>query len=148
MAIAFLKSEPNAMQPLQLTPGSAGSDLFSTVTKIIEKGQTFPIACSVNMRIPKGYLDLITGTSSVALKGIFTHVGIIDSDFFGAVKVIVTNIGVGSYKITAGDRIGQITLIKYSKVKWIKSETFKEDVFKWNLSDFSGKHSDFGSTGV
>ena len=100
------------------------------------------------MRIPKGYMGLVTGRSSLALKGLQAHVGIIDSDFFGELKVIITNLGSSSYKVMCGDRIGQITQIEYSKAKWVASEKFKSDVLEWSNSDFTNKHSGFGSTGI
>ena len=148
MSIALVKAAPNAIRPLQLTPGSVGSDLFSVVQETINPNKTIGIDVSLNMRIPKGYMGLVTGRSSLALKGLQTHVGIIDSDFFGELKVIITNLGSSSYKVMCGDRIGQITLIEYSKAKWIASEKFKSDVFEWSNSDFTNKHSGFGSTGI
>ena len=135
------------MQPLHLTSGVAGSDLFSTLNKTINKGQTVAVEFDLNIKIPKGYLGLTTGRSSVALKGIMTHVGIVDSDFFDIGRVILTNIGRDPFIVKAGDRIGQITLVKYSKVIWNKSESFRAEVFNWISSDVQ-KHTGFGSTDV
>ena len=75
-----------------------------------------------------------------------THVGIIDSDFYGVGSVILTNIGRRPLDIKQGDRIGQITLIRYSKVNWVNADRFKTEVIEWNNSD--NKHACFGSTGV
>ena len=85
---------------------------------------------------------------ALPFKGIMTHVGIMDNDFFGAGRVILTNIGQNPYVINPGDRIGQITLIKYRKGKWIRSDSFKAEIFNWTSSDAQKKHTDFGSTGV
>ena len=82
MLIEYTKAAPNAMQPHHLTSGATGSDLFSTLNKTINKGQTVAVNFDLNIKIPKGYLGLITGRSSVAVKGIMNHVGIVDSDFF------------------------------------------------------------------
>ena len=106
MSIAFVKATPNAIRPLQLTPGSVGFYLFSVVQETINPNKTIGIDVSLNMRIPKGYMGLVTGRSSLALKGLQTHVGIIDSDFFGELKVIITNLGSSSCKVMCGDRIG------------------------------------------
>ena len=116
MSVEYIKSAPNAMQPLYLTSGSAGSDLFSIVDKIINRGETFGIDLGLNFKIPKGYFGLISGRSSIALKGIMTHVGIIDEDFYGSGKVILTNVGLKPFRVSSGDRIGQVTLVKYSKL--------------------------------
>ena len=148
MSVEYIKSAPNAMQPLHLTSGSAGSDLFSIVDKIINRGETFGIDFGLNFKIPKGYFGLISGRSSIALKGIMTHVGIIDEDFYGSGKVILTNVGLKPFRVSSGDRIGQVTLVKYSKVRWTISDSFRSEVFNWNFSDFQNKHEGFGSTGI
>ena len=147
MLIEYTKAAPSAMQPHHLTSGAAGSDLFSTLNKTINKGQTVAVDFDLNIKIPKGYLGLITGRSSVAVKGIMTHVGIVDSDLFGIGRVILTNIGRDPFIIKAGDRTGQITLIKYSKAIWNKSESFRTEVFNWIRSD-EQKHRGFGSSGI
>ena len=113
MPVEFARNAPNAMKPLHLTSGSVGSDLFSTSKKkTLSVGETAPIDCALSINIPNGYFGLVSGRSSLV-----THVGIIDKDFVGSVKVILTNVGCyPKYSITQGDRIGQITLCKYSKV--------------------------------
>ena len=148
MSVDYTKAAPNAMQPLHLTSGAAGSDLFSTLKKTIYKGETVAVDFNLNIKIPKGYFGFISGRSSVALKWVMTHVGIMDSDFFGGGRVILTNIGQAPFIINPCDRIGQITLIKYSKTNWIKSDSFKAEVFNWLSSDVQDSHTGFGSTGV
>ena len=50
------------------------------------------------------------------------------------------------YKISSGDRIGQIILIKYSNPCWHNSSL--SEVLNWKEeSVFSKKHAGFGSTG-
>ena len=115
MSVAFEKASSNAMKPLHLTYGSAGSDFFSTSKQTIHRGETVAISFDLNIRIPKGYFGFISGRSSVALKGVMTHVGILDNDFYGVGSVILTNIGSRPYGIKQGDRIGQITLFEYSR---------------------------------
>ena len=140
MSIDFVKAAPNAMQPLQLTPGSVGSDLFSTAEITMLLYSILGIPVSLNMEVPLGHMGLVTGRSSLALKNLQTHVGTIDSDFFGQLKVIITNMNSIPYKISCGDRIGQIIMVKYSNAWWVQSKTFMADVIKWNESDFAGKH--------
>ena len=109
-------------------------------------GETVAVSFDLNMKIPKGYFGLISGRSSIALKGVMTHVGIMDNDFYGVGSAILTNIGRRPFDIKQGDRIGQITLIRYSKVNWVNADRFKTEVIEWNNSD--NKHAGFGSTGV
>ena len=112
-------------------------------------GETAAIDRALSINIPNGYFGLVSERSSVALKGVVTHVGIIDKDFVGSVKVILTNVGCcPKYSITQGDRIGQITLCKYSKADWIENDSFKAKVIEWNNSTAQDKHVGFGSTGI
>ena len=135
MSVEFTRNAPNAMKPLHLTSGSVGSDLFSTLKKTLSLGETAAIDCALSINIPNGYFGLVSGRSSIALKGVVTHVGIIDKDFVGSVKVILTNVRCcPKYSITQGDRIGQITICKYSKANWIENESFKAKVTEWNNS--------------
>ena len=147
MSIDFVKAAPNAIQPLQLTPGSVGSDLFSTQKIKMLPFSTVGMPVSLNLKIPFGHMGLLTGRSGLALKNIYTHVGTIDCNFFGEMKVILTNLNSIPYKISNGNRIGQIILIRYSNPRWIQSSKFISDVLKWKESDFSEKHAGFGSTG-
>ena len=147
MSIDFVKATPNAMTSLQRTQGSVGSDLFSTTEITILPYSTIGIPVSLNMKIPIGHLGFITGRSSLALKNLHTHLGTIDSDFFGKLKVIITNLNSIAYKFNCGDRIAQIIILRYSNPRWIESSKFLSEVINWDKSDFTGKHAGFGSTG-
>ena len=93
------------------------------------------------MKIPQGFCGLVTGGSSVALKGVQTHVGIIDNDYRGHAAVILTNIGCyPHFEVKPGDRVGQIYLISFSKANWIEVSKFEE---AWP----NDRHGGFGSTG-
>ena len=81
MSTDYAKSAPNAMQPLQLTSGSVGSDLFSTQEIEMKPFSTSAVPVSLNFKIPLGHTGLLTCRSSMALKNIHTHVGTIDCDF-------------------------------------------------------------------
>ena len=147
MSVDYAKSAPNAMLPLQLTSGSVGSDPFSTQEIAMMPFSTSAVSVSINMKIPLGHMGLLTGRSGLALKNIHTHVGTVDCDFLGDLKVILTNFNSTPYKIYCGDRIGQLILIKYSNPCWNNSSAFISEAINWKSScDFS-KHAGFGSTG-
>ena len=147
MSVDYAKSAPNAMLPLQLTSGSVGPDLFSTQEIAMMPFSTSAVSVSINMKIPLGHMGLLTGRSGLALKNIHTHVGTVDCDFLRDLKVILTNFNSTPYKISCGDRIGQLILIKYSNPCWNNSSAFISEAINWKSScDFS-KHAGFGSTG-
>ena len=73
------------------------------------------VSCGVSIEIPSRYFGLVSGRSSMALKGIFAHVGIIDNDYRKPIGVILINLTSDSYNIGKGDRIGQMTFLKFSQ---------------------------------
>ena len=140
MPVEYMKCGEEAKTPLHLMSGSVGSDLFSTKKIFIHPGETKPVFTDLIMKIPQGFCGLVTGRSSVALKGVQTHVGIIDTDYRGHVAVILTNIGCyPQFDIKSGDRIGKISLVSFSKANWIEVSKFEEN---WP----NDRHGGFGST--
>ena len=88
--------------------------------------------------VPAGYYGLISGRSSVALKGDQTHVGMLYSDYRGLVCVVLTNMIKSDYIIDEGDRIGQLSILRYEKVKWMEVD---------KVPGLLQRKSRFGSTG-
>ena len=77
---------------------------------------------------------MISGRSGLALKGINTREGL--------VGVVLTNIACyPHYVVNIRERIGQITLVKFSRVIWNEVENFigKSD---------GNRTGGFGSTGI
>ena len=149
MSVEFARNAPNAMKSLHFYIWVCRVRSFLYIKKTLSLGETAAIDCALSINIPNGYFGLVSERSIVALKGVVTHVGIIDKDFVGSVKVILTNVGCcPKYSITQGDRIGQITLCKYSKANWIENDSFKAKVIEWNNSTAQDKHVGFGSTGI
>ena len=117
--------------PLCLTSASVGS----------YPGETKTAFAKIMMKIPQGFCGLVTGSSSVALKGVQAHAGIIDNDYRGNVAIILTNIGCyPQFEVMPGDRIGQICLSSFSKAKWIEVSKFED-------KEPNDRHGGFSSTG-
>ena len=68
-------------QACQSTPGSAGLDLSSRVT-LIPTGVAGPL--------PEGIVRLVLGRSSLSLQGILVVPGVVDSDYTGVIKVLIS----------------------------------------------------------
>ena len=97
------------------TSDSVGSDLFSTAKYLLLLMKPTLVNCGLSIKIPSGYFGLISGRSSLALKGVIAHVGIIDNDYRACICVILLNINSDKYNIEIGDRIGQLTLVKFDQ---------------------------------
>ena len=64
------------------------------------------------MVIPEGYYGQFEGRSGLAYKnGIHVLGGVIDSNYRGELKVIVTNTGSEAIRVQKGDRIAQMVTI-------------------------------------
>ena len=129
--------------PEQATSGSVGSDLFSAQNFMLYPNKPELIDCAIHMQIPNGYCGLVSGRSSFALKGILTHVGLIDNYYCGTICVILTNVACyPTYEIKKGDRIGQITLLRFERASF-------NEVLDFQMKNYGEKLrvGGFGSTG-
>jgi dUTP pyrophosphatase len=64
-----------------------------------------------SQQIAKEELGLIVkDRSSMALKGVFTHGGVIDSGYRGELKIIITSLT--TYSVKKGDKIAQIVPVR------------------------------------
>ena len=135
--IDCLRSTEKAKCPLVATPGSVGSDLFSAYKYKIKHMEAGLVKTDLVICILKNHFGLIGGRSCLALKGIQTHVGKLDSDYRGHVCVVITNLSQTDFEIGEGDRVGQISILEYQKPKWV-------EVHK--IVDLTQRKGDFGST--
>src|SRR5262249_6848865 len=86
------KFDGDATIPSYKTHESAGMDLTPSENGVVPPFQTAAIPTGVGMRLRPGYLGLIVGRSSVMLAGKGTVLrGVIDSDYEGEIKIMVSN---------------------------------------------------------
>ena len=125
--------------PRRSTEGSAGYDICAAATVDILPGQTIAVPVNLRLAVPKGYALLLLSRSGLALKGIRIQGGLIDPDFRGEIKAIVSNDSQNPFKIKRKQRITQAILIKALDVNF---QTNNE--LDWDNDD----HAGFGSTGL
>lgn len=119
---------------------AAGFDITADEDILILPLQSAIISTGLYVEIPKGYFGLITMRSGHGFKhGLMSHIGIIDSDYRGEVKVRVFNSGSEGYLIQKGERFAQLTLIP-NEISTAVHATF--------LSETVRGLNGFGSTGV
>jgi dUTP pyrophosphatase len=116
-----------AQLPTQANKSDAGWDLYADERVEIWPGNTVLISTGISLEIPDGYVGLIWDRSSVGVKGVHRHAGVIDSGYRGEVKVCLHNSNhsplgrhlgshmnestkenLGVLLISKGDRIAQI----------------------------------------
>jgi len=109
------------------------------------KGKTSLISTGLYFVLPDCFMAEITPRSSLGLRGITipNSPGVIDSDYRGEVKVLVTNLSEKPHVIVKGDRVAQVMIRPVVKPPLV-SVSFTEFQDYNNTERGSGG---FGSTG-
>lgn len=127
--------------PIKGTDGSAGFDLYSAVDKWISSNSQELIDTNISISIPKGYVGFIKDRSGFAYKKrIVTNAGVIDSDYRGEVKVLLSNESNKAFKVNIGDRVAQIVFLPILEASLQKKK-------KKSLSHTARGCGGFGHTG-
>lgn len=127
MRLKIKKLSEKAKLPIKHNPNDAAFDLHSIENLNLPPSQTKIIHTGVCMEIPQGYYGQIESRSSMAVKGIFTTGGVIDSGYRGEIMIITNNFSPRDYHIKEGDRIAQIVFHKVEHFEILKVETLDEE---------------------
>jgi dUTP pyrophosphatase len=91
--------------------GDAGFDIRSAEDLLLSPHTTVLVSTGISVAIAAGFVGLIKDRSSMAMQSIMTSGGVIDSNYRGELKIIITNMGVLPFEIVKGDRIAQLLVI-------------------------------------
>ncbi len=131
--------------PVYATHGSAGADLCACIQEdiVIKPGERAKVPTGIALEIPMpGIVGLVFARSGLADKkglALSNGVGVIDSDYRGEIKVLVTNLGQEEITIKNEERIAQIVFVPVLKA--VFTETME-------LDDTLRGEGGFGSTGI
>jgi dUTP pyrophosphatase len=111
--VAVKRVRAEAHLPMYATPGAAGLDLYTCVDSPTEipRGAGALLPTGVAVAIPAGYVGLVRDRSSLAVQGLHTVAGVIDSDYRGEVMVAIRNAGQAAATVQPGQRVAQILII-------------------------------------
>ena len=85
-----------------------GYDIFADEDVELSHGEYKLISTGVSIKCSNGkWGHIIKDRSSMAVKGLFSHAGVIDAGYTGEIKVLLQNVG-GFYQIKKGDKIAQL----------------------------------------
>lgn len=127
------------------TKNSAGIDLPACLdNKIIVFGKNYvDIDTKIHVEIPQGCFGMVVPRSSIGTKkhlALQNTVGIIDSDYRGAIKLKFFNYGDRDIIIEDGEYVAQMIIVPYTSVNLQKVDTLDE------LSETERGAGGFGST--
>ena len=89
--IKFKRLGPEAHHPEKKSEIAISYDISATESKIIQPWKRKVVSTQIELTIPHGAYGRIVPHSGLALKGIDIIAGIIDSDYWGEVKVLLVN---------------------------------------------------------
>ena len=143
MELKFKKLHANAVAPSYAKEGDAAVDL--TAVTMETQDLYIEYGTGLALEIPEGYVGLIFPRSSISNKELLlsNSVGVVDSGYRGEVKFRFKFNENGKtprdywYKI--GDRVGQLMVIPYPKMKLTEVQ---------ELSETTRGAGGYGSTGV
>jgi len=139
--IKYIKTDKESKTPEYKSEEAAGADMYSIEEVTINPSELVMIKTGIATEIPKGYFGMLAPRASFCLKlhlDMPHSVGIIDSDYRGEILVPLRNLGKEKVVIAKGERIAQLIIIPYLKVKYVESKKLNTTV--------RGKGG-FGSTG-
>jgi dUTP pyrophosphatase len=111
MTVEIKLLHTDAQIPEKATYGSAGYDLTSVDQEDIFPGETKVVGLGFAMSMPPDMCAFICSRSGLAAKKsvyVLNAPGIIDSDYTGELKVVLTNLGKTPFRISVGDRVAQM----------------------------------------
>ena len=113
LVVKYYANSKYAREPLQVTEGSTGYDLFADHCKTLFPGSVTAISAELRLAIPKGYFGRIYPRSGI-LKQHFISCdgGVVNQDFRGEVVILMTNHSSIYHTVKIGHRIAQIVLHK------------------------------------
>ena len=130
---------PEVPLPARATDGSACFDLAAAESVELERGHVTLVRTGLRMRCPPGTFLEVRPRSGLGSRGVLmvNAPGTIDRDYSGEVRVPLTYLFEGRYRIEVGDRIGQVRLVEDLPA------TFRPD----RVAPLASRNGGFGSTG-
>ena len=106
---------------------SAGMDLRANIDEpvVLKPLERTVIKTGLFIELPKGYEAQIRPRSGLAANYGVTLVnspGTIDSDYRGEIGVIMVNLSSDKFIVNDGERVAQMIVAKYKRVKWNEVE--------------------------
>ena len=140
MKVQIKRTHSDAVLPSYAYSGDAGLDIYSCVDAEISAGEKEIVPTGLTIAVPAGHVGFVWDKSGIASKHhIKTMAGVLDSNYRGELKVVLTNLGRATYKIEKGQKIAQLVIQPY-----IQADI--EEVGE--LDDTERGDAGFGSSGI
>ena len=113
------------------TKGASGADLRASLVEPLKllPGQRELVSTGLHVAIPYGFEGQVRPRSGWALRQgitVLNSPGTIDSDYRGEIRVLLINLSDEECTIHDGERIAQLVVAPYTRVKWELTDTLDE----------------------
>lgn len=105
----------------------AGWDIALPTDLTLTSGIWRKIPLAVKVRLPKGCCALLMGRSSIWERDLHVRLGLIDNGYRGELATVACYQGRGELKLTAGDRVCQLLVIRYPDLDLSVTDSVGED---------------------
>src|SRR6201996_1740415 len=120
---------PNAQMPRYAHTGPFGdlaADLFAAEALTLQAGSTGAVRTGRALELPSTHGALVEDRSGLALRGLTTLAGVIDSGYRGELKVVLTNLAAEPQTIAPGHRIAQLRIVERIEAVFLETDTLVE----------------------
>ncbi len=130
---------PTLRLPARATRGSACFDLAASAPVVLSRGRVALVPTGLRVRCPPGTFLEVRPRSGLSSRGVLmvNAPGTIDRDYSGEVRVPLTYLFAGRYRIAPGDRIAQVRLVAESPAVFRRGR----------VGPVASRQGGFGSTG-
>ena len=109
MELNIVRKTETATLPTKAHRGDLGYDVYSDENIMVTPGETRLISTGISIMASNGkYGFIIKDRSSMAVKGLFSHAGVIDAGYTGEIKVLLHNTTDQTYQVKKYDKIAQM----------------------------------------
>ncbi|MDO8599127.1 MAG: dUTP diphosphatase [bacterium] len=143
LSIRITRIDHTLPLPTYQTSGAVAFDLSPRVDAIIQPNEVVLLPANLIVEVPKGYVLLIAGRSSLPKRGLVlaNSIGVVDQDYHGPqdeLRLQLRNITDAPVTVKRGDRLAQGFFMPVERAEW--QELQLEEVTAANRGGF-------GSTG-
>lgn len=107
-----IQLDEGAYMPTRAYPTDAGLDLYARETQIVPAKESAVFDTGVHIELPHGTAGFLKSKSGLNVKHGIQSEGVIDVGYTGSIRVKLYNHSGYDYKVTAGDKISQLVIIR------------------------------------
>ena len=126
MKIKFKQFTSHARIPQKATTGSACYHLFAARCVTLEPKATRSIETDLGFSFSNNYMARIYPRFSLSLQSMLLDGGVVDADYRGNARIILTNLSDRVKEIETGDRISEILFVKKEENEFEEVAAFDE----------------------